>query len=165
MKLFRKFLKSWYFEASLVVMAILGLAYVFNVSAAHEWGKQAINSFLSGFNQFLSGFNEILQAVNTPRILIAIVVIILVLALIAWRLLWRLQGSKKYSSTTCPRCEAPLVRVKSLGWQRKIRPIIPLRRFYCRNCGWKGLRVKGRDYTPLNLQPGKSTRVQVDKIS
>ncbi|TNE74337.1 hypothetical protein EP331_02255 [bacterium] len=164
-QLFRKFIKSWYFEVSLVLIAVLGIIYILNIGAVHSWAKQTIHTLSGGYSQLLNEFQNMLHSENSLKIIGGIIALFFSTVLLVWRMVWRLQGSKKYTSTTCPRCEEPLVRVKSHGWQKKLRPILPLRRLYCRNCGWKGTRIKGSDYTPLNMQPGKSTRIQVDKIS
>jgi hypothetical protein len=163
--LFRKFFKSWFFEVSLVVVIILGGIYVLNVSIINTWVKQVIHDISGFYTQTSTAFKAIISDENSVKILIGLLAFILFLLILAYRIVWRLQGSKKFTATSCPRCSEPLVRVKSHEWQKKLRPILPLRRFYCRNCGWKGTRIKGNDNVPLNLQPGKPTRIHIDKIS
>ncbi len=163
--MFRKFLKSWYFEVSLLIVVILGGIYVLNVSIINTWLKQVFSDVASFYSQTSAAFTAILSDEDSAKILVGIVAFLVFLMILAYRIVWRLQGSKKFTSTSCPRCSEPLVRVKSHEWQRKLRSILPLRRFYCRNCGWKGTRIKGNDNVPLNLQPGKPTRIHVDKIS
>lgn len=163
--LFRKLVRSWVFDVAIGLIILLGIFYITNISEVNAWSKQAFHSLSSFYSATSKTINSLFLHENSGRILILVTGLIAFLILLAWRIIWRLQGSKRFSATTCPKCSDPLVRVKSSEWVRKIRPLLPLRRFYCRSCGWKGIRIKGNDRIPLNIQPGKPTSIHVDKIS
>ena len=42
---------------------------------------------------------------------------------------------------SCPDCNHQLKLRPRKSYQRKLSYLIPLRRYYCRNCGWEGMRV------------------------
>jgi hypothetical protein len=163
--LFRKFYKSWYFEATLVAIIIVGVIYLLNMRLANDVLISVYAGISNAFSKLLLSLHELITSDSGKKIVIAVVGAISLIILIIWRIVWRLRSSSMLAGITCPNCDSPLVRVKSRSWQKKIRPILPLRRFYCRNCGWKGFRIKSSDSIPLNIRSSKGTRIHVDKIS
>lgn len=163
--LFRKFYKSWYFEGTLVALLLVGVIYVLNLRMANEVFAQIVNGVSETTNQLTNFLHELITSDSGKKLLAAIIGTILFILLIVWRIVYRLRSSKTLASTSCPNCDSPLVRVKSRNWQKTVRPILPLRRFYCRSCGWKGFRIKSRDSILLNSSTSKGTRIHVDKIS
>ena len=163
--LFRKFYKSWYFEGTLIALILLGVIYALNLRAANMVLTQVMHGFSESITGITTFFHELITSDSGKKLLATIVGIIVFIFLVVWRIVYRLRSSKSLASTTCPNCDSPLVRVKSRRWQKTVRPILPLRRFYCRTCGWKGFRMKSSESIPLSLRSSKGTRIHVDKMS
>lgn len=164
-KWLKNLIKSWYLEGIIGVIATLIILYYLNKDSISRWLEESKIDTQNILKDSVSAFFSFIKGPEGKRIIFLSIGAIVVLLLLFWRILWRLQRSVKFTSTTCPDCNSPLVRVNRKHWQKIVSKLIPLRRLYCRNCGWKGVRIKGNDRTPLNTQPSKPTRIPIDKIS
>lgn len=93
--------------------------------------------------------SRILSGVELNVILVTLIFILAAIAVLA-RLRWRLRNSERLTSTHCPTCSFPLSRIKRKNWQRSISRLMPFRRFYCKRCDWKGLKIKSNENVPLD---------------
>lgn len=164
-QLFRKFYKSWYLEISLGIIIVLGVIYLTKIKLANEWVAAVLHVLDQILISTLVWFQEFIASDFGKKVVFGVIASVALVLLVLWRIIWRLRSTNKFTATTCPNCGNPLVRIKSHSWQKTVRPLLPVRRFYCRSCGWKGFRIKSSEGTPLNISSSKRTRIHVDKIS
>jgi hypothetical protein len=92
-------------------------------------------------------FINIIQFLLTPSNYIGTILIIgllyFALARIRYHLL-RLANSNR----VCPVCNHKIHKRHRKKYQRLLSYYIPVRRYYCSYCGWKGLRVSKKTKTP-----------------
>lgn len=91
------------------------------------------------WNALIGWFRSLTLSDATAVLLLAIV---LVLAL--WRVRHRLLNSKWLTSHVCTRCGSNHLHRVHRKWPQRVLTLIgfPLRRYYCSQCNWRGLRVK-----------------------
>lgn len=83
-------------------------------------------------------------------LLLTIIAAFVFTAVVFARIRWRLRNSERLTNTHCPSCSFPLSRIKRKNWQRSVSKLMPFRRFYCKRCNWKGLRIKSNENIPLD---------------
>jgi hypothetical protein len=89
----------------------------------------------------------------------AVVILLVVVFVALWRLRWRIIQSERLWSTTCPQCDLPeLHRIHRRFGGRMLGLLgVPVGRYHCRHCGWKGLRIRKTRTAPTSLArpPGR----------
>lgn len=85
-------------------------------------------------------FQNFLEWLLTPTTFIAIIFIIAVLYFAFVRIRYHLLRLAK-SNEACPVCNHKIHKRHRKTYERLFSYYIPVRRYYCRYCGWKGLRV------------------------
>jgi hypothetical protein len=122
-----------------------------------RWARRSWLAF-SGFfdgtvRALISGVHGLtLSDATAVAILMGVVLVAL------WRLRWRIIQSERLWSSSCPQCDFPeLHRVhRRLGGRMLGILGLPVGRYRCRHCGWKGLRIRKAKPAPASLpqRPG-----------
>lgn len=162
---FRKLYRSWLFEALLIALLLLvAFAYLNREHVAEV--ASLVSEWVSEKGPgAVTGFLESLATLLSPKVLLLMGGGLAVVLLVLWRILWRIRKSPKFKTNTCPRCSQPLVRIHRKGWQKAVSKVLPLRRLYCRKCGWRGLRFKEVSSIPSDSNgTGETTKYNIDKI-
>lgn len=158
-KVMRKVQKSWFPDVLLVVV-LIGGAWILNSPESFGEIKSTLFPLFSQFEGLLNAFSEWSNLFSTwltvENILIAAAALGLAIVFFR-RLIWRLRQNKVLTSTSCPKCEQPLQRISRTPIQKFISKYIPLRRFRCPKCRWKGVRLKAEF---PGLKESESTRAQ-----
>jgi|AntRauTorcE11898_2_1112593.scaffolds.fasta_scaffold09989_2 hypothetical protein len=162
---FRKIYRSWLFETILaLVLLIVGIAY-FNRDFVSEYASEAGKWMTDRGPDMIVGLSESILALLSPKMLALILGGLVLFLVILWRIIWRFRKSARMKTYSCPRCSQPLVRIHRKGWQKAMSKVMPIRRLYCRKCGWRGLRLKEVDNTPMDSNStGETTKYNIDKI-
>jgi hypothetical protein len=76
----------------------------------------------------------------------AIVLLAVVFVVAGLRLRWRIIRSPRLYSNHCPTCNASGLKRIHRRWIERLPTLlgIPVRRYYCGHCGWRGLRIRSR---------------------
>lgn len=97
-------------------------------------------SFWTNLQPFFTGLGVMIQAVVTPPTLLILLGIIVAIYLFVKRLRYHLfrLASDRFK---CPVCQHKVQKKHRKSYERLLSRMIPVRRYYCSNCGWEGLRV------------------------
>jgi predicted RNA-binding Zn-ribbon protein involved in translation (DUF1610 family) len=165
---FKRLTKSWLIDVLLITVLAVGLYAALNLEAVQQqWLEPLKQMFAEDFDVWFQNLLAWMHDTATGITLRLILIIggaLGVIFLMAWRLLWRLRESTRYTGTDCPRCGYPMSRIRRTDLQRKISKVIPIRRFYCKKCKWKGIRLKGNHPAPLDVQQSSVKPKAPDKI-
>lgn len=164
----KKILRSWIIDTILLLVIVGGTYLAFN----YQYYQQEILIPLLGsldvnIEQMIMSANQSLTSVRdllSLKVLFQIIGGIVAILFIIWRILWRIRDIERFNSTDCPKCGYPLSRIKRTSFQRLISKILPIRRFYCKKCRWKGLRIKPNDTIPLDVHSSSIQSITPDKI-
>lgn len=159
---------SWIIDLLLFALIMGGVYTLFNFETVQQyWLDPLKEAFADDFalwvNHILGWMHDTATGI-TLRFLIIIISAVGIVFLIGWRVLWRLRESKRLAGTDCPHCGYPLSRIRRTDFQRKISKVIPFRRFYCKKCKWKGLRLKANKAAPLDISQSSAKPTAPDKI-
>ncbi len=143
-QLYRRVYKSWAVDVVLAVAVVLGFLALLFREEVITLLSTVIDHFLSAYKEFekagkgKKGVGDYLTPIN-----IAIITGAVAFVVIVWRrVVYRLRNSRKFTSAVCPKCSHPLSRIRRSPFQKTLSYILPVRRYYCHNCHWKGVRVK-----------------------
>ncbi|MGM0588126.1 MAG: hypothetical protein ACQETE_06935 [Bacteroidota bacterium] len=153
----------------LLLATIAGGIYLsFNLAIVEEYGIEPLRQLLTeGALVWVTDASQWLHDLVTGlnmKVLLSGGAAVGVIVLSIWRLMWRLRSSARFTGTECPHCGYPLSRIRRTDFQRKVSKIIPIRRFYCKKCKWKGLRLKENHPKPLDVQTSSVKPKAPDKI-
>lgn len=129
-------LLQWLPDLMLVLLAAIGIIFLFNL-----WWSIPVSVRPGGpLGQFMDllAARGILPWVGMP--------LLLTTALVgARRLRWRINHTYAFWKDVCPRCGDPdLQRIPRKRYERRIAALgIPVRRYYCVQCRWRGTRIEG----------------------
>lgn len=124
-----------------------------------RWARRSWQAFSAFFDAtvrtLIEGVGRLtLSDATAVAILLGVVLVAL------WRLRWRIVQSERLWSTSCPQCDLPeLHRIhRRLGGRMLSLLGLPVGRYHCRHCGWKGLRIRKTRTAPSTLPqpPGGS---------
>jgi hypothetical protein len=101
--------------------------------------KLLIGKITMSLNSFIANFINRLSLSDAIGILILLGVTIVII----FRIRWRILNNDHFWSDHCPRCDSSgLKRVRRYWFDRLIGVFgIPVRRYRCSDCKWRGLRV------------------------
>lgn len=163
---FKRLIKTWIFDILIVggiITVILVVVY-----------RSKISSYLPSFSIYINeGLAQLPSAVTKTinffslDIVLIILVIIFIIALFLWRIFWRLQRANIVKTSNCPKCDQPLVRIHRKPWQKIIGRILLTRRYYCKSCGWRGMRLKMDEtdkHASMLYEMNVEKKLYVDKI-
>ncbi|MFB6275389.1 MAG: hypothetical protein ABEI32_04475 [Halothece sp.] len=97
-------------------------------------------SFWIQIQRLWSFVQNVIQFLLTPTTFIAILLIISLLYFALARIRYHLLRLAN-SHPVCPVCNHKIHKQHRKTYQRLLSYYIPVRRYYCSSCGWKGLRV------------------------
>lgn len=152
-KFLKKFWRSWMADVC-IFFGFLGggwavlnfdLSFLRSISwmGLMEWTDQAliwVSEALEGWEQTIGGSFLMYTAVSVVGF-----------ALIYVRVIYHLRGSHRLTHSRCPRCTHPMHRIKRTPFQKALSRVFPLRRFYCPNCSWKGVKLKSHHSLPVEF--------------
>lgn len=85
-------------------------------------------------------FKNVIQWLLTPTTYIGIIILISFLYFLLARIRYHILRLAN-TNLVCPVCHCKLNKRHRNTYQRLLSYYIPVRRYYCRYCSWKGLRV------------------------
>lgn len=96
-----------------------------------------IQDFISSL---LSGFNSFLETITNPSTLLGLALFVIVIYLIMLRVRYHLKRFA-VNPSICPVCSSPINQRHRRLQHRILSIVVPVRRYSCLNCGWKGLKI------------------------
>lgn len=129
-------LLQWLPELMLVLLAAMGVIFLFNL-----WWSIPVSVRPGGpLGQAMDQLSArgILPWLGLPLLMATTLVG-------ARRLRWRINHTYAFWKDVCPRCGDPdLQRIPRKPYERRIANLgIPVRRYYCVSCRWRGTRIDG----------------------
>lgn len=131
-----RLLLQWLPELLLAISAFVGLLFFLNLwwsipAALRPGGQLGRLLDILTARGFLPWFGALLLVVTTVAA--------------ARRLRWRINHTTLFWKDDCPRCGDPdLQRIPRKPHERRIAALgIPVRRYYCVVCRWRGTRIEG----------------------
>lgn len=97
-------------------------------------------SLVEEAKEFANPISDFGKWLTTPTNIIALILVVGIGFFVVKRLRYHLLRLTAFDQT-CPVCHHQTHRRHRKAYHRFLSAIVPLRRYYCRNCGWKGLRV------------------------
>lgn len=152
--LIRRIQQSWAVDALLFSALIFGLVGVYFRHEISDLLRVFLDELIAAYNNFGKtnnegpGFTDLL----TPKNLLIAIFITGFLTIVWRRIVWRLRSSRSLTSPLCPKCSHPLSRIRRRRFQKIISLLLPLRRYYCHNCHWKGVRIKSYTSDDENIK-------------
>jgi hypothetical protein len=150
---------EWRVEIFTVLVVALGVFLLVERMQIREtllrWVQQGFQ-FLKGLGGGIGrGLVDFLQN-TTLSDLTGYVLLLLASVFVFWRVRWRLLTTPRIAGRDCPHCGGVLIRIHRRPIDRLMSLYVPVARYRCRNheCGWQGLRVRGRDMLDRQGRPG-----------
>jgi phosphoglycerol transferase MdoB-like AlkP superfamily enzyme len=142
--LIRRIQRSWAVDAVLFSAVILGLVGMFFRQEISDLLRVFLDDLIAAYNNFGKTNNDgpSFTDLLTPKNLLIAVFIVGFLAIVWRRIVWRLRNSRSLTSPMCPKCSHPLSRIRRSQFHKIVSVLLPVRRYYCHNCHWKGVRIK-----------------------
>jgi len=103
------------------------------------------SNLFTPFQALFLGIVNLREWLFTPSIILGIIIIIAVAYFLIKRLRYHLIRLA-HQNQVCPVCQSRIHKRHRKKYQRFLSYIVPIRRYYCSNCSWDGLRV----YKPSN---------------
>jgi len=125
--------REWLPEVIAVIFLVAIGLYFFLPSAARS-------SLLEGLNYLITLLPTLIKSAINPKNLLAIIIIVAVSYFFVQRLRYHIFRLYGYDET-CPVCQHHTHKLHRKGYQRWLSYLIPIRRYHCSNCNWKGLRI------------------------
>lgn len=140
----KKFLQSWLVDISILVGVVTISIVLFKPSL-----KDSIITWILSHSDVIEQISIWLEMgketsgqIFTPTKVGVFVASVAGLYFLIWRSLWRMRRGKVFTSTNCPRCDAPMQRINRTAIQKYFSQMVPLRRYYCKPCKKKHIRIK-----------------------
>lgn len=140
----RRLQKSWIIEIVLILLLLGGGALVIFKNEAAAIAEILIDTafnFLQELDKSSKEKGSWKDLFTVKKIGIAVLGVAFIVLL--WRrIVWRLRSSRRMTAAVCPKCRHPLSRIRRGQLHKMISVFLPVRRYFCHNCQWKGMRIK-----------------------
>jgi len=146
----KKITKDWLPEIIALIILIVGAIYLILPVGLKS-------NLFTPFQALFLGVVNLVEWLFTPSTILGIIIIIIVAYFLIKRLshhLIRLANQNQ----VCPVCQSRIHKRHRKKYQHFLSYIVPIRRYFCSNCGWDGLRV----YHPKNRNLRKKKRRSID---
>ena len=140
----KRFLQSWLIDAFVVLSIILVSIVLFRPElkdAVFAWMQSHVHIF-EQISLWLELGKTTTGKILTPTRIGVFGAVAASLYFLIWRTLWRMRRGKVFTSTNCPKCDTPMQRINRTLFQKYLSEMVPMRRFYCKPCKKKHLRIK-----------------------
>lgn len=126
-------IKEWIPEISFGILLLLGMIFI-SLPAVTKW------AWLEDFKQIIGSTENIINWLTKPTNLIAIILILATTIFFFKRLGYHVYRLNAFDET-CPVCHHRIRKLRRKWYHRLLSAFMPVRRYYCPHCGWKGARI------------------------
>lgn len=130
--------QEWRWEICAVVLLVLGI-FLFVERLAL---RPMFLSWLGNLGQIISGMTGLAKAIFSPSNFVALTCLAIASTLVVRRLRYRLSAMPGLTERKCPRCDHHLQKRHRGTVGRLVSYIVPVKRYSCSSCGWRGWRVQ-----------------------
>jgi len=125
--------REWLPEIMTLIIFIIGVIYFILPTGLKS-------TLFVPLKAFFLGIIQLIQWLFTPSTILGIILIIAGAYFVTKRLRYHLIRLANHHQV-CPVCQSRIHKRHRKKYQRFLSYMIPIRRYYCSNCGWDGLRV------------------------
>lgn len=142
----KQILSEWNVEIIASLCLLLGIFLIVEDYNIRETTWALTNQLIDWVAAYLgTHLSELLESALRPSNLLAVVLLVVSISMLWKRIRSRLLQAAAQTPKSCPRCGHSIHKQHRRNVEHLLSYFIPMRRYHCRQCGWKGLQVYVRE--------------------